>query len=77
MSAHEFNLYESLELPMDATEQDIITSYRRLARIHHPDKNPNDTEATARFQRVSIFFLAAIAIHPSQSLQIHVLTCIT
>jgi len=54
---YEFNLHEALEVTKDATEHEIVASYRRLARIHHPDKNPNDSEATARFQRVSVSFL--------------------
>ena len=52
---YEFNLHEALEVTKDATEHEIVASYRRLARIHHPDKNPSDSEATARFQRVSVF----------------------
>jgi len=55
-SANEFNLYEALEVTNDATEQEIVTSYKRLARIHHPDKNPADSEATAKFQRVNNSF---------------------
>jgi DnaJ family protein C protein 7 len=53
----EFDLYETLGLEKTATAQEIKESFRRLALIHHPDKNPGDDQATARFQRVSIALL--------------------
>ncbi|XP_010446825.1 PREDICTED: chaperone protein dnaJ 11, chloroplastic-like [Camelina sativa] len=31
------SLYDVLEVPLDATSQDIKSAYRRLARICHPD----------------------------------------
>lgn len=49
----DFNLYEELELTASATAEDITASFRRLALIHHPDKNENSAESTAKFQRVS------------------------
>ncbi|TGO13427.1 hypothetical protein BTUL_0070g00580 [Botrytis tulipae] len=48
----DFDLYEALEVPKDASAQDITASYRRLARVHHPDKNLDNTNATATFQKV-------------------------
>jgi curved DNA-binding protein CbpA len=50
---HDFDLYQALELETTATAEEIKASYRRLALKHHPDKNPNDETATARFQQVS------------------------
>ncbi|KAI1342930.1 hypothetical protein F5Y15DRAFT_272077 [Xylariaceae sp. FL0016] len=45
--------YAALEVDKTATEQEITTAYRRLARAHHPDKNPeNVDEATAKFQKI-------------------------
>jgi molecular chaperone DnaJ len=35
------NLYEALGVSPDASEQDIAKAYRRLARAHHPDANPD------------------------------------
>ncbi|KAF7894770.1 uncharacterized protein EAF01_010220 [Botrytis porri] len=48
----DFDLYEALEVSKDASAQDITASYRRLARVHHPDKNLNNVNATAKFQKV-------------------------
>lgn len=47
------DLYAILEVARDASEDEIRTSYRRLARRHHPDVNPGDREAEERFKAVS------------------------
>ena len=44
--------YESLDLPRTATADEIKKSHRRLARKYHPDLNPGDKEAEARFKAV-------------------------
>jgi len=46
-------LYETLGVPVDADETAIRKSYRRLALQWHPDKNPDNPEATAQFQKIS------------------------
>eukprot|EP00617_Octactis_speculum_P003078 CAMPEP_0185778080 /NCGR_PEP_ID=MMETSP1174-20130828/91503_1 /TAXON_ID=35687 /ORGANISM="Dictyocha speculum, Strain CCMP1381" /LENGTH=126 /DNA_ID=CAMNT_0028466675 /DNA_START=9 /DNA_END=385 /DNA_ORIENTATION=- len=38
------------------TETELTKSYRKLSLLHHPDKNPGDEGATARFQRISAAF---------------------
>ncbi len=45
--------YAVLEISKTATVEDVTKSYRRLAKIRHPDKNLNKDDATAVFQLVS------------------------
>lgn len=47
------NYYEILGITQTADKITIQSSYRRLAKLRHPDKCPNDASATARFQLVS------------------------
>src|SRR5262245_38219822 len=47
------DLYEVLELTRTASDDDIKKAYRRLARLYHPDANPNDPEAAERFKEVA------------------------
>ncbi|QDS72001.1 hypothetical protein FKW77_001790 [Venturia effusa] len=44
------NYYTILHLPTTATDEEIRRNYKELARILHPDKNPDDPKATAEFQ---------------------------
>jgi molecular chaperone DnaJ len=46
------DLYVVLGLPHGATESDIKRAYRRLARRFHPDINPGDSVAEARFRQI-------------------------
>jgi molecular chaperone DnaJ len=45
--------YEVLEVARDADEDSIHRSYRKLAMRYHPDRNPGDREAEARFKEVA------------------------
>ena len=45
--------YKVLDISKDATDKDIKKAYRKLARKHHPDVNPNDTAAEHRFKEVN------------------------
>ena len=45
--------YEMLGLRRGASEQEIKRAYRKLARKHHPDVNPGDKGAEARFKEIS------------------------
>src|SRR5205809_3069948 len=45
--------YKILGIPKTASADDIKKAYRKLARQHHPDVNPNDKEAHKKFQQVN------------------------
>ncbi|KAL5113274.1 hypothetical protein ACEQ8H_008866 [Pleosporales sp. CAS-2024a] len=46
------NYYKILGLEKDCTEQEVKKAYRKLAIVHHPDKNPGDEEAADRFKEI-------------------------
>jgi curved DNA-binding protein CbpA len=48
--------YDVLGVERHATPEDIKRAYRRLAVRFHPDRNPNDPEAEARFKEVAKAF---------------------
>jgi molecular chaperone DnaJ len=45
--------YQALGVARDASPEEIKRAYRRLARDHHPDANPDDPSAEARFKEVA------------------------
>jgi curved DNA-binding protein len=45
--------YKILGVSKTATQDEIRTAYRKLARKHHPDLNPNDKEANKKFQQLN------------------------
>ena len=48
--------YEILGVQRNASEGEISRAYRELALKHHPDRNPGDEEAVARFKQAAEAF---------------------
>ncbi|MBC7616176.1 MAG: J domain-containing protein [Pedobacter sp.] len=45
--------YKLLEINKSASVAEIKTAYRKLARKHHPDLNPNNKEAEKKFKEIN------------------------
>ena len=45
--------YEVLGVPRDADETQIKKAFRKLAQVHHPDRNQDDPEAEDKFKELA------------------------
>jgi len=45
--------YKILGIDKSASDKDVKSAYRKLARKYHPDLNPNDKDANKNFQQIN------------------------
>ena len=45
--------YDVLGVDRSASEPDIKKAYRRIAMKYHPDRNPDDADADAKFKEAT------------------------
>ena len=57
--------YEVLGLEKNSSEAEVKSAFRSLARKHHPDKNPDDTDSERRFKEIQEAY--AILSNPQES----------
>jgi DnaJ-class molecular chaperone len=53
MAAGGRDYYEVLGVPRTASDKEIKSAFRKLARQHHPDVNPDDPSAAERFKEIN------------------------
>ncbi len=49
----ETEYYDILQVSPNASTEEISTSYKKLAKIIHPDRNRNDPNASEKFQKLN------------------------
>ncbi len=47
------DFYKILEVPKTATEEELKSAYRKLAKRYHPDAHPGDQECEERFRLIN------------------------
>ena len=48
-----YSYYEILEISRNATQEEIKKAFRHLAQKYHPDRNPGNSKAEAKFKKIN------------------------
>jgi curved DNA-binding protein CbpA len=48
--------YRVLQIPPGAAPATVLDAYRRLSKLHHPDRNGGSQAATLRFQEIQLAY---------------------
>lgn len=65
------NYYRKLGLKSGASLQEIKASYRRLARLYHPDVNPDNLQAKEQFIAITEAYQYLLKIAPVEPAKIY------
>jgi molecular chaperone DnaJ len=60
MTLRKEDYYNVLKVSKNASEQEIKKSYRKLAHLYHPDKNPDNKEAEEKFKEAYLAYSTLI-----------------